>query len=203
VYSRRVDDKVLSFEHAKFLHQRSFVMFDRQTVSLWIHTTGEAVIGDYKGTTLEFLPCTVTTWSHWTKGHPKTLVLDVKKGNNAGFKLRKNPKSGGISVGQPSSDLKLYPLSKLQEKRLINDSLRDTPIVVVFDPEAFDFHAFERGDLVFRIDVDGKVVDQSGRKWNLSTGTSGEASLKSIPATPWLVNAWKRFYPEGSIYGNK
>ena len=55
-------------------------MFDRETVSLWIHTTGEAVIGEYKAKTLEFLPATVTTWEKWKKEHPETLVLDVKKG---------------------------------------------------------------------------------------------------------------------------
>ncbi len=175
-------------------------MFDRQTVSLWVHTTGEAVIGDYKGKTLDFLPSTVTTWSHWKTQHPETQVLNVKTGKGGGFNLRRNPKSGGISVGQPSSELKLYPLSLLQEKRLINDSLGNTPIVVVFDPKAFAFHAYERGDSTFRIDVDGRMVDQSGKSWNPFTGISGEGALKPIPATPWATNAWKRFYPNGAIY---
>lgn len=203
MYSRKLDDEILSFEHAKFLHQRSFVMFDRQTVSLWIHTTGEAVVGEYKGNTLEFLPSTVTTWSNWTKEHPKTLILDVKKGKGGGFNLRKNPKSGGVSVGQPGGDLKLYPLTILRDKRVINDTLGAKPIAVFFAPGAFGFHAYERGDLTFRVDADGQLVDQSGKKWNPFNGTSDGPMLKPIPATPWLINAWKRFYPEGQIYSEK
>ena len=178
-------------------------MFDRKTVSLWIHTTGEAVVGDYKGKTLEFLPSTVTTWGHWKKEHPKTLVLDVKRGENPRFNLRADLKSGGISVGQPGKVLKLYPLSALQSIRVVNDSLGGKPIVVVFDPESFAFHAFERGELSFHIDADGAFVDQSGTKWNLYLGSSGERSLNPVPAVPWQIEAWKRFYPRGQVFPGK
>lgn len=178
-------------------------MFDRETVSLWIHTTGEAVIGEYKAKTLEFLPATVTTWKKWKEEHPETLVLDVKQGKNARFNLRQKPASGGISVGQPGSRLKLYPLELLQEKRIINDNLGKTPIVVVYDPDTFAFHAYERRELIFRVGADNKPEDESGRQWDLFTGTAGEATLKALPATPWLINAWKRFYPRGQIYSGE
>lgn len=174
-------------------------MFDRQTVSLWIHTTGEAVVGDYKGQTLEFLPSTVTTWRHWKTQHPQTRVLNVRRGKGARFNLRKTPKSGGISVGQPGNELKLYPLSILQEKRVINDRIGSKPIVVVFDPDSFAFHAYARGELTFRM-KDGRLVDQSGREWNRFTGMSGKTELQAMPATPWAISAWKKFYPHGVIY---
>ena len=175
-------------------------MFDRETVSLWIHTTGQAVVGDYKSTILEFLPSTVTTWARWKKEHPDSLVLDVRQGKGARFNLNRKPASGGISVGQPGSRLKLYPLELFQKQSIINDNLGRTPIVVVHDPETFAFHAYERGQLNFRLNADGTVEDQSGREWDLFTGTSGEDTLKALPATPWLINAWKRFYPRGQIY---
>jgi hypothetical protein len=34
VYSRQLDGRTLSFEHARFLYQGSFVMYDRETLSL-------------------------------------------------------------------------------------------------------------------------------------------------------------------------
>ena len=177
-------------------------MYDRQTVSLWIHTTGEAVIGKYKNTLLKFMPSTVTTWKKWRTEHPETQVLNVRKGKNARFNLKTNPRVGGLSVGQPDGELKFYPFSILQDKRLVNVELAGKKIVVVFDPEAFAFAAFERGDLTF-VWKDGGMVDQTGKQWRLLTGTSGELTLQPIPAVTWLTRAWKRFYPEGLIYSTE
>ena len=94
VYSRKVDDQVLSFGHEGTLYERSFIMYDKQTDSLWVHTTGEAVVGEYQGKVLEFLPSTVTTWKRWRGDHPSTLVLNVKRG--------KNMKKNGIALFFPS-----------------------------------------------------------------------------------------------------
>ena len=43
VYSRKIGEKTYSFGHEGVLYRRSFIMYDKQTESLWIHTTGEAV----------------------------------------------------------------------------------------------------------------------------------------------------------------
>lgn len=174
-------------------------MFDRETISLWIHTTGQAVIGAHKGKMLKFLPSTVTTWKRWRAQHPKSLVLNVKKGKNAGFHLQKKSKTGGISVGEPNRALKLYPLSILRKQRLVNDTLDNKKIVVVFHPDDWVFAAFERGDRQF-VWKGGKMIDQTGKQWDMLNGTSGKLQLKPIPAVTWYIKAWKRFYPEGVIY---
>ena len=202
MYSRKVDGKTLTFEHARFLYQRSFVLYDRETLSLWIHTTGTSVIGKQKGKTLKFLPSTVTTWKNWRKEHPQTLVLNVRKGKNPRFTLRKKPQDGGFSVGESDGDLKLYPLSILQKQRVINDELAGKKIVVIFDPDQWRFAAYERGKRTFKW-KDGKLVDQTGTEWNLLKGSSGKEVLKPIPVVSWLTKAWKRFYPEGKIYSSK
>ena len=177
-------------------------MYDRQTASLWIHTTGEAVIGEYKGKTLAFLPSTVTTWKKWRTEHPETLVLNVREGKNASFNLRKKPAAGGISVGKPDGELKLFPLSILQEQRVVNDQIDGKNVVVVFDADSFAFAAFERRDRTFRW-KDGKMIDQTGVEWNPLKGTSGETLLKTVPAVSWLTRAWNRFYPEGAVYSGE
>ena len=177
-------------------------MYDLDTVSLWIHTTGESVIGAHKGKTLKFLPSTVTTWKNWRSEHPETLVLNVKQGKNAGFNLQKNPKAGGVSVGEPDGGLKFYPFDSLQKHRLVNDTVAGEKVVVFYDPDAFAFAAFERGDRTFTW-KNGKMVDQTGKEWNPLKGTSGELALKPVPAVPWLTTAWQRFYPKGVIYSDK
>ncbi len=176
-------------------------MYDRETVSLWIHTTGEAVVGDYKGQSLKFLPSTVTTWKSWREEYPKTLVLNVRKGRDPRFELKARPKTGGISVGDPGGELKFYPLPHLLEQHMINDRIGTENVVVTFDPERWAFAAFARDDRTFNW-KDGKLVDATGKEWNPLTGVSGEQSLKRLPAVMWLRSAWMRFYPDGDIYAD-
>lgn len=174
-------------------------MYDRETISLWIHTTGAAVIGEHDGETLSFVPSTVTTWKRWRSEHDKSLVLNVRKGMNHRFNLKKNARGGGLSVGQPNGALKFYPLSGLQKQKVVNDELDGKSIVVAFDADDWVFAAFERGGLTFSWQ-DGKMVDQNGQRWSVLGGTSGEATLAPVPAVTWLEKAWKRFYPDGTVY---
>ena len=66
---------MLSFGHAGILYERSFVMYDRETGSLWVHVTGKAAHGPLQGKRLTFLPSTVTSWKEWKAAYPNTLVL--------------------------------------------------------------------------------------------------------------------------------
>jgi hypothetical protein len=201
VYSRRLDGHTLTFDHARFLHEGSFVMYDLETVSLWIHTTGEAAVGEHKWKVLEFIPSIVTTWKNWRSEHPQTRVLNVKEGNDPRFRLREKPQDGGLSVGEPDGYLKFYPFSVLSRRRVINDEAAGRAVVVVFDPDEWAYAAFERGDRTFAWQ-DGKMVDHTGREWSLLKGTSDGETLKPVSAVVWLTRYWKRFYPEGEMYAD-
>jgi hypothetical protein len=194
VYSRKVDGKVLTFGHEGILYKNSFVLYDRQSRSLWLHTTGEAVHGPQKGKQLQFVPCAVTTWRKWKMAHPDTLVLPGRKaeGFMGAFNLNRDRKRYGLSVGQ-GKRVKLFPFQLLEKKGLLNDELFGTKIVVVFDKATGSGVAFERGDLIFQL-KDNQMVDQKGRAWNLLLGRSGEESLTPIPATPWLLERWAAFF---------
>ena len=117
MYRRTLDDKVLSFGHAGILYEQSFIMYDRQTESLWVHVTGEAVHGPLKGKRLEFMPSTVTNWANWKKNYPFTQVLPGYR--RGGFM--------GTYVGPFRSDIlglavivklkaKLYPYQVLERQ---------------------------------------------------------------------------------------
>ena len=75
MYRRELEGRVLSFGHAGILYQSSFVMYDRQTKSLWVHVTGRAHAGPLTGKQLTFMPSTVTSWEQWKAAHPYTKVL--------------------------------------------------------------------------------------------------------------------------------
>lgn len=57
------------------LYRNSLIMYDRDTGSLWSHLLGAAIRGPMKGTRLEMVPSTFTTWQAWRREHPRTLVL--------------------------------------------------------------------------------------------------------------------------------
>lgn len=200
MYSRKLGDQVLTFGHEGVLYMNSFVMYDKQTESLWVHTTGEAVKGKLKGKQLEFLPSVVTTWKKWRTDHENTTVLTGARarGMMGSFSLERAPEKYGLSIGQGRA-VKLYPFSVLRERIVINDSFGGTAVVVIFDAESFTAAAFERGKRTFRFE-DGKILDDEGLVWNALRGTCGQLSLKPIPATAWLTQRWQGFYPKGEVY---
>lgn len=70
---------MLSFGHAGILCGNSFVMYDRQTRSLWVHVTGRAESGPLQGKRLTFVPSTVTTWQQWRAAYPHARVLPGRR----------------------------------------------------------------------------------------------------------------------------
>jgi hypothetical protein len=195
-----VGKQTLSFGHEGILFKNSFIMYDRQTKSLWVHTMGEAVKGKLKGKQLEFIPSVVTTFKAWKKRHPKTLVLTGRKASRfmGSYNLAKRLDHYGLSIGQ-GRKTKLYPFRVLREKRVINDEFDGKKVVIVFDEEGVTGRAFDRGKHRFTV-KDGKVLDEKGKEWDPVAMTRGKETLKSIPATAWLKHRWKGFYPEGDVY---
>lgn len=200
MYSRKVGKQTLTFGHEGVLFKNSFIMYDRQTKSLWVHTLGEAVKGKMKGKQLEFIPSVITTYKAWKKLHPKTLVLTGAKASRfmGSYNLAKRLAHYGLSVGQ-GRKTKLYPFSVLSEKRVINDEFEGKKIVVVFDAESLTGRAFGRGKHEFAL-KDGRVLDEKGREWDPVSMKRGKETLTAIPATAWLNFRWKAFYPEGEVY---
>jgi hypothetical protein len=206
VYGRQLDGQTLEFGHEGILYRNSFIMYDRGTKSLWVHTTGQCVKGKLKGKQLEFIPSTVTSWGVWSARHPLTVVLEGRKarGMMGAFSLtKKTADSYGISVGQ-GDDVKLYPVPALLTERVVLDRFHGRDIAVFFDAEGLHATAWERGEREFK--WNGKsFVDKRGRAWNASLGRPVDATDESeqlipLPATTWLTRRWKGFYPKSEIF---
>ncbi|MCH8077251.1 MAG: DUF3179 domain-containing protein, partial [SAR324 cluster bacterium] len=67
-----MNGKILSFGHSGILFQWSFVLYDRNTGSLWVQANGTAEHGPLKGQKLCLIPSTVTTWKKWKTAYPDT-----------------------------------------------------------------------------------------------------------------------------------
>jgi len=71
-----------SFGVSGLLYNSDVLLYDQQTESLWSQIGGRAISGPRKGTPLERLPVTHTTWEDWLGRHPDTRVLSIDTGNH-------------------------------------------------------------------------------------------------------------------------
>jgi hypothetical protein len=158
VYSRKIDDRVLTFGVSGLLYKSNVLMYDRQTESLWSQVKREAVAGPLTGTELEVLPSTLTTWEKWKKRYPDTEVLSKNTGYDRDYsedpyKGYYESSRGLFSFFRPGPDeeakeliagvtvngqAKAYPLKLLREKKQVTDGVGGKELTLTFDPETDD-----------------------------------------------------------------
>jgi hypothetical protein len=230
VYARRVKGDVLEFGHRGWLYQESFLFYDHKTDSLWVQATGEAVYGPYKGTRLDRLPATQSTWSEWRRLHPETLVLGRYKVERAvywsdsyeryyrtgkGIKYdRKAPLHFGLAVfgsGPP----KLYPFAELKKQPVLLDSSGGEPVLIVFHARSQTAVAFDpryQGKTIApaRPQIDETNVLLTGADGSTWSGLTGKciqgpsegARLRQLLSTQFVVENWPLHYPNGQVYAS-
>ena len=206
MYDRRLDGRTLEFGHEGVLYDNSFVMYDKETDSKWIHTTGIAASGPLRGSQLKFLPCEILAWGMWLDAHPKSLVLDQADPSGGtgrmGYNLTpQNAGRYGLSLGQGRT-AKLYPYELLMDEVLLADEFEGRDVIVLYDPDTESARAFQTGGHTFTWSK-GKLKDERGVLWNAAKGLSskkGDEPLVRLPATTWLQQRWERFYPDGDVF---
>ena len=70
----------LSFGVSGLLYNSDVLLYDRATMSLWSQILQTAVSGPLKGTRLQSVPLTHTSWADWRKRYPATQVLSTDTG---------------------------------------------------------------------------------------------------------------------------
>lgn len=227
MYSRLIDGEEYTFGVSGKLIMNVLVMYDRQTDSLWSQLIGEAVDGPLTGTKLEFVPSWQTTWSDWKAQHPNTIALDKGFGSSrdpyAGYY---NNTSSGV-IGQSQIDERLYvkefvigveqngkaaayPFSTLSEVPIVNDTVGEQPILVVFNSDTGTGVVFDRqvnGQiLTFSLAEGSSITDaETGTIWDGLTGKALEGpltgeTLTRLKSTASFWFGWKDWYPETRVY---
>lgn len=64
-----------TFGHSGVLWHNSYLLYDRETGSLWHHLTGRAMSGPLRGARMRRLPVSILSFGAWRAEHPGTLVL--------------------------------------------------------------------------------------------------------------------------------
>ena len=230
MYSREINGQEYTFGVSGKLIRNVLVMYDRQTGSLWSQLLGEAVEGDLVGTKLTFVPSWMTTWEEWKAMHPDTVALD--KGSRVGKRDSYDSyyvsSSAGV-IGETFRDERLYtkefvigvelgdtavayPYSVLNDEPVVNDTVADTDLLVVFNPESAVGIVYNRQvdgqTLTFKADGDSLTLtdEETGSTWDAFSGVATAGSLagtqlERIKSTTIFWFGWKDFHPDTLLYG--
>jgi hypothetical protein len=230
VYAREVEGQELTFGVSGKLIRNVLVMYDRESESLWSQLLGESVSGDFLGAKLDFLPSWHTTWKVWKEMHPDTMAL--KKG----FRSDRDPyasyyQSGAtgiigettvdkrllakefvVGVELPDGSAKAYPFRFLSLEPVINDTIGENDILIVFNIASATGVVFDRrlGDMTLTFNQLGSDPftmkdNETGSTWNALTGTATEGpladeTLERVKSTAAFWFGWKDFHADTSVY---
>ncbi len=218
VYATKTRGRTLTLRVSGMLWNRSLVMEDVETGSLWSHILGKAMQGELAGATLDVLPAVMTTWADWKRAHPGTTVLDMSRTASSFDRDAYRPASkfvlGVVIDGSP----KAYPYDLLSRTPVIEDEIAGRPVLVAFDPESTRGAIWSRrvGDRVLDFDVSAKGSPESGvaairdtatrSSWDPLSGAcvSGELEGRRLEALPAIVShrkAWRVFHPHSAWAG--
>lgn len=152
VFSREVNDDVLTFGVSGNLRNSDLIMWDRQTQSWWQQFSGEAIVGTYTGTRLQIIPSVLTSYGDFAARYPDGEVLSRETGftreygTNPYFNYDSSSQPflfegeidprlpathhvlAGVIDGQPVA----YPFRILSEVRVVNDTIGATDVVALW-----------------------------------------------------------------------
>ena len=233
MYAREIDGKVYDFGVSGKLIMNVLVMYDRQTESYWSQLLGESVEGELRGTRLEFVQSWFTTWDEWKERHPDTVALDkggsyrtdsyegYYAGNDTGIisetvsDNRLPAKEFVIGVADEEGNAIAYPFTELRQQPVVNDTLGNEAVLVVFITDAATGLAYER-------DVDGQTLtftynpndddtltdNETGTIWDAWLGIAIEGELEGqilrrVPSTRSFWFGWKDWYPDTQLFNTR
>ncbi len=238
VYSAEVGAGKTLFGTSGLIYKSNPVMYDLENRTLWLHFTGGPVAGPAAdpGNDLEPVPSVVTTWKEWSTLHPDTTVLAILNeiyppeayvpestpGSPLEIYLNTDetvfpvwpssdalpPKASVLGV-RAGGDAKAYTVAGLQGRRVVNDEVGGTPIVIVASSESEAARVYERGSATLSLGDDeeagtpSKVVDADGGAWKVTEEAlvnegSGQ-ELPRIPAQIALWMSWYAFFPDTGL----
>jgi len=149
VFDRRVEGQVLRFGVSGNLRNSDLIMWDDKTLSWWQQFTGEAIVGELTGTTLNTLPSQLVAWEDFKQAYPQGQVL-ARDGRQYG----NNPYVGYDSTAKPflftgeldsrlpatarvlgyfsSQGAVAYPLTVLAKKQVVHTQVNDEKAVIFY-----------------------------------------------------------------------
>jgi hypothetical protein len=165
VFRAELNGRRLHFEYDSMMNGNE-VHRDVETGSRWQQSTGQAIDGPLKGSTLQLYDFVLTTWKEWRRRYPNTQVLQPMPGYlermnvirgfmtrsrtgegtapdgsfNTDNRLRPRERIAGLAVG---NETMAFQIAALEKTHVVNERLCGVPIVVIHQPAAETTTAYE------------------------------------------------------------
>jgi len=222
VYSPLINGSRQNFRLVGARHYNAIIE-DEGTKTWWYQATGLAAVGKLKGSHLEELPYEQSTLASWLDKHPASLILQPDKHyvsdyadlknydrvqsvdrdstlKNKDSLMRRSWMLGVIVHGQA----KAYDWRRMVKKRLLNDQVATTPVLLAIEDDSLSYHAFDSRlngqTLHFKLDTAGNITDQeTASVWDWDgLATDGKlkgSRLTKIQGYQEYWHSWKHFHP--------
>ncbi|MDF2421429.1 MAG: DUF3179 domain-containing protein [Nitrosopumilus sp.] len=229
VFERIINNQEVEFGTSGKLYNSNLLMYDRFTESYWSQALGMAVTGELSGYQLDLVPFDVITWGDWKTLHPDTLVLTTDTGYIRSYATdpygsyyteprimfpvehsddRMNPKEIILGFNQ-NGIYKAYKQNDIESNVLINDSIGETPVMLVslFSQNSRAFERIIDGKILDFTYTDGKIFDtQTNSEWNYDglaiSGKYEGNQLERMSIEPGFWFAWVAFHPNTLVFGD-
>jgi len=188
VFDRRVEGKTLTFGVSGLLYNSNFLLFDRETETLWSQFLGSAVAGPLAGRTLTRIPVRQETTRSWLERHQDSGILRHPMPEHIEYR---------VSPYQTYwVDEKIVSPVAARDPRYHSKELT---LGVVVDGVARAY----LGSIVTR---EGGVVDEEFRgkrirlAYDSATGTFSWDMSDGVELVESYWFAWKAFHPDTEIW---
>ncbi len=189
-FEAAINGRSYKFGVSGLLYNSDVLMYDRQTNSLWSQLMVKAVTGPMKGTRLQQLPLSHTSWQEWVERHPETRVLSNKTGYSRNYRLDPYPNYG-------RNGRLYFPVTHSSGKYRRKEIVMGLEIDSRF--KAYPYKELKRGARRFDDEFAGEkfsVEFDAKHKTARVIKTDGS----EIPTTTAFWFAWYAFHPETEIY---
>ena len=157
-FDRRVDGEALLFGVSMKLLHDNLIMWDHQTESWWQQASGMAIVGDFAGEQLDFLPIRTLFWRDVRRDMPGASVLSRESGfpeSETGFYDIKmcpadyssepplwtgGPTSEALGsyarvVGLNLNGAVAYPMAALARRQVVNDVVDGRDVALFYSTQ--------------------------------------------------------------------
>jgi hypothetical protein len=189
-FEAAINGRSHEFGVSGLLYNSDVLMYDRETGSLWSQLMTQAVSGPMKGTRLQQLPLSNSSWEEWLKRHPDTHVLSNNTGYSRNYNVDPYPNY--------TRDGKLYfPVAHSSRKYPRKEIVMGLEIDGRF--KAYPFKELKKGASRFDDEFAGDVFSvEFDAKHRTARVTKADGS--EVPTTMAFWFAWYAFHPETEIH---
>ncbi len=189
-YRSKVGGKNLNFGVSGLIYNSALLLYDRQTESLWSQILAKAITGPMKGTKLDTVQLTHTTWRDWLQRYPNTLALSTKTGFSHDY--RKEPYAGYEKSGRLWFPVNFRAMGYHPKENIIG-------VEVNGKFKAYPFTELSKTSGEIKDSVNGKKLTIRFDSYNQSGAVFDETGKEQRSITTFWF-AWFAFHNETDVY---